>query len=102
MSDAVAMAERMARSERDVAVCGREIGELKQKLDAQAAMLAQMKDMNGHILVLAEQVRQLASGEAKLDARIAAVEGRPGRRWDAVVGAVIAGAVGILVGVTTH
>lgn len=92
------VAERLVRVERDVAVCGREIGEVKRRLDDTAALLSQMKDMNGHIMVLAEQVRQLAGREAKLDARLAAVEARPARRWDAVAGAVIAAGVGVVMG----
>lgn len=90
--------ERLARTERDVAACGREIGEVRRRVDDQAAMLVQMKDMNGHIMVLAEQMKQLARGEAKLDGRLAALEARPARRWDAVVGALIAGVVGAVVG----
>ncbi len=84
--------------ERDVAVCGREIGELKKKLDNQAAILQQMQSMNTNIAVLAEQVRQLAEATGKLDQRLDAVEDRPARRWDVLIVALITAGAGAIIG----
>lgn len=93
--------ERVAEMGRDVAVCGREIGELKKKLDDQAAILAQMRDMNGNIMVLAEQVKHLATSTSKLDERLAAVESRPAKRWDTIAAAGLSGVVAFLIGFLT-
>ena len=90
--------ERVVKVERDVAVCGREISELKQKIESQSAILQQLQSMNANIAVLAEQVKQLAKTTAKLDQRLDAVEGRPAKRWDAIVAAVITGLVGVAIG----
>lgn len=100
------MIERLVRVERDVAVCGREIGEMKKKMDDLSAIISQLKDMNGNIMVLAEQVKTLAGASNKLEERMAAVEAKPARRWDAIVGALIAalvsGVVGVGIGLLTR
>lgn len=96
--DNISLIERVVKVERDVSVCGREIGELKKKIESQAAILQQLQSMNANIAVLAEQLKQLAQTTAKLDQRLDAVEERPAKRWDTVVAAVITGLIGIAIG----
>lgn len=76
----IELREKLARLEGDVVACGRDIGEVKKKLDAQGAILQQLQQMNANIAVLAEQVKQLATTTAKLDERLEDVEKRPAKR----------------------
>lgn len=58
----------------------------------------QISDLVASVKVLAANMETMAKEQAKMGDRLQAIEEKPAKRWDAVVGAVITGVVGILIG----
>ena len=50
------------------------------------------------VKVLAANMEAMAKEQAKMGDRLQAIEEKPAKRWDAIVGAIITGVVGILIG----
>ena len=58
----------------------------------------QISDLVASVKVLAANMETMAKEQAKMGDRLQAIEEKPAKRWDAIVGAVITGVVGILIG----
>lgn len=58
----------------------------------------QISDLVASVKVLAANMETMAKEQAKMGDRLQAIEEKPAKRWDAIVGAIITGVVGILIG----
>lgn len=68
------------------------------RIDALEKGLREIGKITVNVEVLATNIQAMTDEIKKQGARLEAIEQKPAKRWDAVVGAIITGIVGVLLG----
>lgn len=68
------------------------------RLDGLEKGLREIGKITVNVEVLATNIQAMTAEIKKQGARLEAIEQKPAKRWDAVVGAIITGIVGLLLG----
>ena len=83
----------------------RRIEEQEKRQDARLSALdAEVKEMTRlaiSVEKMAVSMENMTAEQKEISTRLKAIEEKPAKRWDAVVGAIIAGVVGLLFGLIT-
>ena len=58
----------------------------------------QISELVTSVKVLAVNMENMSKEQAKMSERLTEIEQKPAKRWDAVIGALISGIVGLLIG----
>ncbi|MGI6162032.1 MAG: hypothetical protein ACOYJD_08370 [Christensenellales bacterium] len=83
----------------DIKAIGREIRDMKNRIEKQDDILRQLQAMNANIAVISEQIKSLGEDMKETKLWRAAIDERPRQRWDVVIASIVSAIVGYIMAV---